>query len=60
MAKDLYQDQVKALLAKDYLGVSVNQSKIIDSKYSNDNLVVGAYEGRGTKSKSPLHKFFED
>lgn len=29
MPKDLYQEQVKALLAKDYAGISIVQSKIV-------------------------------
>lgn len=29
MPKDLYHEQVKALLAKDYAGISIVQSKIV-------------------------------
>jgi hypothetical protein len=32
MPKDMYQDQVRALLGKDFNGVSVTQSKMVETR----------------------------
>lgn len=60
MAKDMYQDQAKALLAKDYSGISIVQSRMVDTKTSNEPLTVPAISGYRSKNKSPLKQFFDD
>jgi hypothetical protein len=54
MAKDLYLDQVRALLAKDYAGISIIQSRMVDTRNSSEPLTVPAISGYRSKTKSPL------
>lgn len=54
MSRELYVQQVKALLAKDFAGVSITQSKMIDTRKSNEPLTVPAVSGYRSKTKSPL------
>jgi len=60
MTKDVYYEQIKTLLARDYAGVSIVQSRMVDTKTAGQPLVVPAVSGYRSKTKSPLKEFFDD